>query len=101
MTAVMRSPCHFMDTYIEERVTIKSQVSLLDLNFEAGIPDEVIWPLMDGKNIVYVPHHDGLLVDMVNDGLDEEIDGIASDFAMRLEEGTLAALDRTTREVKR
>ena len=65
MTAVMRSLCHFMDTYIEERVTVKSQVSLLDLTLEAGIPDDVMWPLMDGKHIVSVPHHEGLLVDRV------------------------------------
>ena len=29
------------------------------------------------------------------------MDGMASDFAMRLKEDTLAALDRTTREVRR
>ena len=29
MTAVMRSTCHFMDTYIEERVTVKSHLSVL------------------------------------------------------------------------
>ena len=33
--------------------------------------------------------------------LDMDIDGIAADFAMRLKEVTQAALDRTTREVKR
>ena len=90
-----------MDTYIEERATVKSQVSLLDLTLEAGIPVDVMLPVMDGKHIVYVPHHDGLLVDRVDDGLYEEIDGMAADFAMRLNEGTLAVLDRTTREVKR
>ena len=42
---------------------------LLDLTLERGIPDDVMWPLMDGKHIVYVPHHDGLLVDMADDGL--------------------------------
>ena len=56
---------------------------------------------MDDKHIVSVPHHDEFLVDRVDDGLDEEIDEMAPDFAMRLKEGTLAALDRTTREVKR
>ena len=60
-----------------------------------------MWLLMDGKHIVSVPHYDGLLVDRVDDCLDEEIDGIASDFAMRLKECTLAALKTTTREVKR
>ena len=101
MTAVMRSPCQFMDNYIEERATVKSQMSLLDLTLEAGIPDDVMWLLMDGKYIVSVLHHDGLLEDGVDDGLDEEIDRMAADIAMRLKEGTLAALDRTTREVKR
>ena len=43
MTAVMRSSCHFMDTYSEERATVKSQVSLLDLTLDAGIPDDVMW----------------------------------------------------------
>ena len=28
---------------------------------------------MDGKHIVSVPHHGGLLVDRVDDGLEEEI----------------------------
>ena len=37
MTAVMRSPYHFMDTYIKERTTVKSQVSLLDLTLDVGI----------------------------------------------------------------
>ena len=37
-------------------------------------------------------------MDRVDYGLDGEIDGMASDFAMRL--NTLAELDRTTREVK-
>ena len=35
-----------------------------------------------------VPHHDGLFVNMVDYGLDEEIDGIAIDFAMWLKEVT-------------
>ena len=100
MTAVMRSPCLFMYTYIEQMETVKSQVSLLDLTIETGIPGVVMWLLMDSKHIVSVPHHDKLLVDRVDDGLDEEIDGLAVDFVMRLKEGTLAALDRTTREVK-
>ena len=54
----------------------------------------------DDKHIVSLPHHDGLLVDMVDNGLGEEIDGMAAVFAMRLKEVTLAALDRITREVK-
>ena len=64
--------------------TVNPQVSLLELTLEAGIPDDVMWPLIDGEHIVSVPHHDGLLVDRVDDGLDEEIGGMASDFAMRL-----------------
>ena len=46
-------------------------------------------------------HHDGLLVNRVDDRLDEEIDGIVVDFAMRLMKVTLAALDRTPRDEKR
>ena len=37
---------------------------------------------------------------MVSDGLDEEIDGMAADFAMRLKEVILSVLDRITKEVK-
>ena len=85
----------------EERARVNPQVSLLDLTHEASIPDDVMWSLIDGKHSVYVPHHDGLLVDRVDDRLDEEIDGMAADFAMGLKKVTLAALDRTTREVKR
>ena len=48
-----------------------------------------------------VQDHNGLLVDRADDDLDEEIDGLAADFAMRLKEVTLAALNRTAREVKR
>ena len=51
------------------------QVSLLNLTPEACIPGDVMWSLIDGKHIVYVPHHDGLFVDRVNDCLDEDIDG--------------------------
>ena len=40
-----------------------------------------------------VPHHDRFLVDMVDDGLDEEIDGMAADFAIRLKDVTLAPLE--------
>ena len=49
-----------------------------------------MWSLIDGKHIVSVTHQDGSFVNRVDDGLDEEIDGMAADFAMRL----------TTREVK-
>ena len=50
-------------------------MSLLDLTLEAGILDDVMWPLIDGKHIVSVPHHDGLLVDRFDDVLEEKIDG--------------------------
>ena len=66
----------------------------MDLNLGAGIPDVLMWPLTDGKHIVSVPHYDGFLVDRGDDGM-------AADFAIRLKGGTLAALDKTTREVKR
>ena len=59
-------------------------MSLLGLTLDAGIPVDVMWSLMDGKHIVSVPHHDGLLVDRVDDGLDEDIDGMVVDTAMRL-----------------
>ena len=58
-----------------ERVTVNPQVSLLNLTLEAGIPGNVMWSLIDGKHIVSLPHHDGLFVDMVDDCLDEKIDG--------------------------
>ena len=58
-----------------------------------------MWSLIDGKHIVYVPHLDVLFVDRVDDGLDEEIHGIAADLAMRTKEVTLALLDRITKNV--
>ena len=61
----------------------------------------MMWSLINDNHIVSVPHHDGLLVDRVDNGICEEIDRMAADFAMRWKEITLAALDRTTREVKR
>ena len=45
--------------------------------------------IIEDRHIVYVvPYLDGFLVDMVDDGLDEEIDRMASDFAMRMKEVT-------------
>ena len=73
-----------MTLAFEQRATVNPQVSLLDLTLEAGIPGNVMWSLLDGKHIVSAPHHDGLLVDRVYDGLDEEIDGMAADFTMRM-----------------
>ena len=49
---------------------VNPQVSLLNLTLEADIPGDVMWSLIDDKHIVSVPHHDGLLVDRVDDGLD-------------------------------
>ena len=63
-----------------------------------GIPSDVMWSLIDIKHIVSVSHHDGWLVDRVDGDLDEETCGIAADFAMRLKDVHLAALDRTARE---
>ena len=78
----------------EKMVTVNSQVSLLDLPPGAGIPDDVMWSLIDGKHVVSVPHYDGLLVDRVDDGLDAGIDGMADHCVMWLKEVTMAALDR-------
>ena len=82
-------------------MTVNPQVSLLDLGPETCITGHVMWSLIDGKYIVSGQHHNGLLVDMVDDGLGEEIDGMAADFAIWRKEINLAALDRITREVKR
>ena len=65
---------------------VNPQVSLLNWTLEADIPGDVMWSLIDGKHIVSVTHQDGLFVNRVDDGLDEEIDGMAADFAMRLKE---------------
>ena len=44
-----------------------SQSSSVLAGFEpcGSLPGDVMWSLKDGKPIVSVPHHDGLLVDMV------------------------------------
>ena len=65
---------------------VNPQVSLMNWTLEADIPGDVMWSLIDGKHIVSVTHQDGLFVNRVDDGLDEEIDGMAADFAMRLKE---------------
>ena len=54
----------------EGRVLVNPQVVLLNLTLDAGIPGDVMCSLIDGKHIVYVPHHDGLFVDRVDDCLD-------------------------------
>ena len=74
---------------------------MLDPTIEADIPGAVMWSVIDSKHSVSMPYHDGLLVDMINDGLDDEIDGIAVDFAIHIKEVTLPALDSITKEVKR
>ena len=59
---------------------------------EAGIPGDVRWSLIYVKQIVFVPHHDGLFVDIVNDDLDGKIDGMTASFGMWLKEVILTAL---------
>ena len=58
-----------------ERATV-NPVSLLDLTPEAGIPGDVMRALIDGNSNISLPRHDGLLVDTVNKGIDEEFDGV-------------------------
>ena len=55
---------------------------LLDLTLESGLPGDVMWSLIDGKHIVSVLHHDGLIVDRVDDDLDEEIEVMVAEFTM-------------------
>ena len=62
-----------------ERATVNPQASLLNLTIEADIPGVVMWPHIDGKHIVSLPHHDGLFVDSVDDCLIEKIDGETGD----------------------
>ena len=57
-----------------ERATVHPQVSLLNLAHKAGIPGNVMWPLIDGKHIVSLPHHGGLFIDRVDDCLNGRID---------------------------
>ena len=55
---------------LDERVMINHQVSLQDLTVEAGTPGDET--LIGGNNIVSVPGHDRLLVDMVNESIEED-----------------------------
>ena len=71
----MKRSIIFRTLALVERATVIPQVSLLNLTLEAGIPGDVMWSRIDGKHIVYLPQHDGLFVDMVDDCLDEMIDG--------------------------
>ena len=41
------------------------------MTLEAGIPGNVMWLLIDGKQSVSLPHQDGLFVDRVDDCLNE------------------------------
>ena len=76
-------------------------MSLLELTLDAGIHDDMMCSLIDGKHIVSVPYHDGLLVDRVNDGMDEEIDRMAADFGIQMKNATMSVFDRITKDVKR
>ena len=44
----------------------------------------MIGAFIDGKNILSLPRHGGLLVDMVNEGIDYELDGVAVDLAIQM-----------------
>ena len=52
---------------------VNPQVSLLDLTVKAGIPCNVMRAPLGDNNIVSVPHHDRLLVDMVNESIQEDL----------------------------
>ena len=52
---------------------VNPQVYLLDLTADASIPNDVMRALIGGNTIVSVPRHDGLIVDMVNEGLGEDV----------------------------
>ena len=54
------------------------------LYVNAGNPGDVMKTLMDGKNIVSTSRHDGLLVKMVNEYIDEDLGGMAADFTIRM-----------------
>ena len=50
-----------------------------------------MWALIDDKNIVSVARYEGFLVDMVNEGINQEFSGMAADFAIQEKEVTLPA----------
>ena len=81
---IVDSGCVFRTLAFVERATVNPQVSLLNLTFEADIPSDVIWSLIDGKHIVSLPHH----VDRVDDCLDEKIDGGTEDLFDASEDNT-------------
>ena len=83
------------------RAHLDRYLTLLDLTLEAGIPGDVMRSIIDGKLIVSVPRHDGELMDRVNDNNEENLRGLAADFARQMKEVTLAALDRITKKMER
>ena len=58
-----------------------SQASLLDLTVEVGIPGDVMRALIGGKHIVYIPFHDRLLEDMVNENIEEDTNATCDEDA--------------------
>ena len=67
---------------LDERVMVNHQVSLRDLTVEAGIPGDGI--LIEGNNIVSVLRHDGLLVDMVNESIEENYNITCDEISNKL-----------------
>ena len=51
---------------------VNHQVSLRNMTVEAGISGQCDVTLIGGNNIVSVPRHDRLLVDMVNESIEED-----------------------------
>ena len=51
---------------------VNPQVSLLDLTADAGILCDMMRKFIGSNNIVSVLRHDGLLVDMVKEGIEED-----------------------------
>ena len=51
---------------------VNPQVSLFDFTVEAGIPNDVMRTFIEDKNIVSVSRHDGLLVDLIKEGIEED-----------------------------
>ena len=52
---------------------VNPQMSYLDVTVEAGIPGDVMRALIGDNNIVHVPRHDRLLVDMGNESIEEDL----------------------------
>ena len=92
---------HRAQAILDVRAHLDRYLTLLDLTPEAEIPGYVMRSIIDGKLIVSVPRHDGELVDRVNANNEEDLYGLAADFARQMKEVTLAALDRITKEMER